>query len=59
MTQRQMNRAVARATGESLATIVRRGFSPLRPRRSTRRNRKTKHAMIFASSANTDPAHAQ
>lgn len=29
MTQRDLNRAVARATGESLATISRAGFSPL------------------------------
>ena len=31
MTQSQINRAVARATGESLGTIVRRGFSIERP----------------------------
>jgi hypothetical protein len=29
MTQSQLNRAVSRATGESLATICRRGFVPL------------------------------
>jgi hypothetical protein len=29
MTQAQLNRAVSRATGESLATICRRGFVPL------------------------------
>jgi hypothetical protein len=29
MTQHQLNCAVARATGESLSTIARRGFSPL------------------------------
>lgn len=28
MTQRQLNRAAARATGESTATIARMGFSP-------------------------------
>jgi hypothetical protein len=31
MTQAQLNRAVARVTGESLATIQRRGFSPVMP----------------------------
>jgi hypothetical protein len=37
MTAAQLNRAVARATGETLSTIQRRGFSPmsLRPRRSS------------------------
>jgi hypothetical protein len=29
MTQTQLNRAVSRATGESLSTICRRGFVPL------------------------------
>jgi hypothetical protein len=31
MTQRQLDRAVARATGESLATIAHRGFSVVDP----------------------------
>jgi hypothetical protein len=31
MTQRQLNRAVARATGEQLSTIRGMGFSPLAP----------------------------
>jgi hypothetical protein len=31
MTQADLNRAVARVTGESLATIQRRGFSPVMP----------------------------
>ena len=30
MTQRELNRAVARATGESLATVTRMGFGRLR-----------------------------
>jgi hypothetical protein len=30
MTQRELNRAVARATGETVETIARMGFSPLR-----------------------------
>jgi hypothetical protein len=29
MTQNQLNRAVSRATGESLSTVCRRGFVPL------------------------------
>lgn len=31
MTQRELYRAVARATGESLSTVSRNGFVPLRP----------------------------
>jgi hypothetical protein len=31
MTQAELNRAVARATGESISEIARRGFSPLEP----------------------------
>jgi hypothetical protein len=31
MTQRQLNRAVARATGERITTIRRMGFGPLAP----------------------------
>jgi hypothetical protein len=43
MTQAMLDSAVARATGESLKTIQRRGFSPLPscPRRSRRRRGRT------------------
>ena len=41
MSKTQLNGAVARATGETLQTIQRRGFSvlPFRPRRSRRKAR--------------------
>lgn len=33
MTEQELNRAIARKTGESLKTIRRRGFSIVRPKR--------------------------
>lgn len=50
MTQAQLERAIARATGETIATIQRHGFSPMkvstfalagRRRRRTRRHKKS------------------
>jgi hypothetical protein len=43
MNQSKLDCAVARATGENLRTIQRRGFSPLlyRPRQSHRSRRRT------------------
>ena len=40
MTQARLNCAVARATGESLQTIQRRGFSPLSSRPRSRLSRR-------------------
>ena len=46
MNQQQLDRAVARATGESVETIQRHGFIPIivsvRPRRRGRRRRRSR-----------------
>jgi hypothetical protein len=53
MTQTQLNRAVARATGESVEVIQYRGFSPMklpsRPFRRPRRDRGRRRASSFAA----------
>jgi hypothetical protein len=52
MNQQQLDRAVARVTGESIETIQRHGFIPinvnLRPRRRGRRRRRARNYRAFA-----------
>jgi len=61
MTQRELDRAVARATGETVAEIRRRGFSLLKgPRVLTRhrRSRKVFRAMVPVSKISSSEKEA-
>ena len=58
MTQAQLNRAVAGATGESVQTIARRGFSVLfRPARGGRAKRRRRRRGRQSSEAALQPTY--